>query len=298
MALEIVHIAEDKIPEVGQWKEGASNYDLRLSFPQEYELLNGKDVYTEVVYQYREFKGEFRFMVEAGRGKIVLYFDDYYDRPHQFRGPIALAAAILTQVADGEMDAMEVLDEMQEIPEGLTKSGRYLKDDAVKYALQYPPNHFPEGATLEVLKDREDVSPPIEIAYANVKLQPVRDFQTNGANYDLETDDILRKLNDWDEVYGIDISDVDNDKLTVRFKSPPKNSALLAKEIHLFCPEVVQSLFFEFSKELRDLREQSQQVSSELLELESQINFDEENTMIVLIQRLIDGGRPIPLWWD
>jgi len=53
------------------------------------------------------------------------------------------------------------------------------------------------------------------------KYQDLRVYQTHGINCDLETEDIIEKLNIWDERYGIEILNVESDRLKFSLKIFP-----------------------------------------------------------------------------
>jgi hypothetical protein len=66
---------------------------------------------------------------------------------------------------------------------------------------------------------------------------------TNGINCDLDTDDIVQRLEQWDALYTIEISDVEPDGLVVRFATLPDDLSTFAREIYEFCPDTIDQHF-------------------------------------------------------
>lgn len=68
---------------------------------------------------------------------------------------------------------------------------------------------------------------------------PVRVMGTNGANYDVWNDDVLRRLDEWDARFGLVLTGAGDDWLQADFRTPPPDMAAFAAEVYEFCPDVV-----------------------------------------------------------
>lgn len=64
--------------------------------------------------------------------------------------------------------------------------------------------------------------------------------ETNGANYNIDTASVVRKLKDWDRSYGIEIIGADYDWVEVLFLALPPDVDAFAAEIYKFCPDSVE----------------------------------------------------------
>jgi hypothetical protein len=53
------------------------------------------------------------------------------------------------------------------------------------------------------------------------------------------TEDLIRKLRQWDDAYGIDIYMADTDTIQLRLKRLPPDLPAFAKEVYAFCPDIV-----------------------------------------------------------
>jgi len=61
----------------------------------------------------------------------------------------------------------------------------------------------------------------------------------NGVNYDIDHEEVIRRLREWDSIYGLQIIGAGMDWLHAEFENPPKDWAAFANEVYEFCPDVV-----------------------------------------------------------
>ncbi|MBO9155074.1 DUF4253 domain-containing protein [Chitinophaga sp. GCM10012297] len=62
---------------------------------------------------------------------------------------------------------------------------------------------------------------------------------TDGINYDIETDSVIKKLREWNERYPFEITGADRDWVSAKFIEAPADFHAFAKEVYAFCPDVV-----------------------------------------------------------
>lgn len=96
------------------------------------------------------------------------------------------------------------------------------------------------------------------IPFENEVFDAIRKIGTSAGNYSLETEDIIDKLKEWDDKYGIEILGLEDDYVDVLFLKKSRISYKeLAQEIYEFCPDSVEqgTLTIEaLEKELRKNR--------------------------------------------
>lgn len=63
--------------------------------------------------------------------------------------------------------------------------------------------------------------------------------QTDGANFDLETEDIVAKLAEYDRAHGIDIWHAETDTVEFHLLRAPADLAAFAADVYEFCPDIV-----------------------------------------------------------
>lgn len=67
-------------------------------------------------------------------------------------------------------------------------------------------------------------------------LQMVR---VNGINYDIQHEDVIERLREWDDLYGLVLYGGGVDWLQAEFTTPPADWKAFATEVYEFCPDVV-----------------------------------------------------------
>jgi hypothetical protein len=67
----------------------------------------------------------------------------------------------------------------------------------------------------------------------------LRTMGTNGWNYDISPEMVIARLKAWDARFGLVLHGVGFDWLEARFQRQPDNMLEFAKEVHTFCPDVV-----------------------------------------------------------
>lgn len=68
----------------------------------------------------------------------------------------------------------------------------------------------------------------------------VKAMRTDGINYDIENEQVIRKLMEWDERYGLQIMGADYDWVEAVFTNQPEDMQAFANEVYDFCPDVVE----------------------------------------------------------
>lgn len=131
-----------------------------------------------------------------------------------------------------------------------------------------------------------------------VNVDEIRSKQTNGANYDVTTEDIVARLQDWDARYGIETSDIAHDSVIVRFKTVPEDTRALADEVYQFCPDTVDQHFGCFEEMLDGFEDTGKELDPRILELVEGVSFDDDDYGVVLLARALKRDKIIQLWWD
>ena len=130
------------------------------------------------------------------------------------------------------------------------------------------------------------------------KYQDLRVYQTHGINCDLETEDIIEKLNIWDERYGIEILNVENDKVKVLFKDIPDDVTLLVTEIYEFCPDITDQHFGYFKEILEAAQEGKMDLPDSFYELIDGVDLEDKDYGLELLKKSLKRDKVISLLWD
>ena len=130
------------------------------------------------------------------------------------------------------------------------------------------------------------------------KFEQLRTNRTNGDNYDVSNDDIIARLRSWDEKYGVELSDIEHDKVTVRFNRLPDDVGSLAREIDSFCPDVIAQNFGCFDELIDTAEEMGMPISDDIRKLVDGVDFEDEKYGMELLTRSLTRSMGVGLWWD
>src|SRR5262245_7750274 len=107
------------------------------------------------------------------------------------------------------------------------------------------------------------------------KFDVLREQGTSAPNYDITTEQLIATLSQWDEAYGIQLSDVGDDRVTVHFERLPENLDALAARIYDFCPDTVTQGFECFPDMLEQDDDLDPEMAANIRELADGIDFED-----------------------
>lgn len=115
--------------------------------------------------------------------------------------------------------------------------------------------------------------------------------ETNGANYDLDTDDVIAKLQEWDARLGVSVTGANFSSVAVKFSRLPDDVRAFALEINEFCPDTLGQNFGGIYHEMDE---------DELTELglEYDETLDEPEAGLELLTAHLQQTKSVFLWWD
>lgn len=110
--------------------------------------------------------------------------------------------------------------------------------------------------TTRFLGDFKPDGVELVVGPGDSQLEIVRHARTDACNYDLTTDDIIKKLRQYDEQIGIDIIHAETDTISFKMLSLPGNLAAFAEDLYEFCPDLVDQGCGSVSELLELLRQE------------------------------------------
>lgn len=129
-------------------------------------------------------------------------------------------------------------------------------------------------------------------------LEQIKQLGTNGCNYDIENQDILDKIIEWNAALNIEVLEVTPDSVMIHFKSLPSDTKRFAQEIYEFCPDVVDQHFGCLGELFEGIEELEEAIPAATQTLIAGINFDSEDYGLDLLERSLKMDGRIQLWWD
>ena len=119
-----------------------------------------------------------------------------------------------------------------------------------------PPGYVAFVGTTRNLDDPSVKGVELVLARGNDQFDIVRLAATDGTNYAISTEDIVRRLKAWDQAFGIDIWQAETDTIQMDMKSQPKNLRKFSRELYEFCPDIVDQGVGDLESLEEELREQ------------------------------------------
>ena len=130
------------------------------------------------------------------------------------------------------------------------------------------------------------------------KYQLVREVGTNSDNYELSTEDLIEQFKDWDAKYGIELSDITFDSVTVTFNNLPEDLTDLAVEIYEFCPDTIDQHFGCMAEAIAITEGFGKELSEDIQTLIKDIDLTDDDYGFELLKRSLVINKTVPLWWD
>lgn len=131
-----------------------------------------------------------------------------------------------------------------------------------------------------------------------INLDLIKQYQTNGINYDVTTEDIINKLEDWERRFGITISDVSYDQVTVYFQTLPDNLQEIAIELYEFCPDIIDQGFGCMDDMLAMMLESGQEIDEHTRLLLEGVDLDNPDFGLKILGNALKIEKKVSLWWD
>lgn len=93
--------------------------------------------------------------------------------------------------------------------------------------------------TTQWLGDEQPDGVEVAIGQGNSQFDILRQARSDAANYDMTTEDLITKLQDYDTQYGIDIFHAETDTIEFRLLRVPEDMDAFARDLYEFCPDIV-----------------------------------------------------------
>lgn len=112
------------------------------------------------------------------------------------------------------------------------------EENAVEFVKKLK-NKFRENGYLIFVFEGEDGKKNVAVIKGTDDLDILRYRRTDGINYDLENEDVIRKISEWKTKYGLIVIGCSRDWLQVEFDKLPSDIDAFVKEVYDFCPDSV-----------------------------------------------------------
>ena len=93
--------------------------------------------------------------------------------------------------------------------------------------------------TTKWLGDEKHDGVELVVANGHSQFDILRVARSDAVNYGMETEDLVAKLVEYDEAYGIDIFQAETDTIQFTLRRPPDPLSPFCSDLYEFCPDIV-----------------------------------------------------------
>ena len=130
------------------------------------------------------------------------------------------------------------------------------------------------------------------------KFQELTKHGTGGDAGHVDTADLIAQLQTWDRSFGIEISEVGADRVTIQFKEVPSDAGPLAKEIYKICPDTIDQGLGCIDEMIESLEMMGEEIPADIAKLVDGVDLSDENYGLVLLAKELKRTKSVLLWWD
>ncbi|MGH7172102.1 MAG: DUF4253 domain-containing protein [Gemmataceae bacterium] len=106
---------------------------------------------------------------------------------------------------------------------------------------QLPPEFVAFVGTTDWLGDeRHDGKAEVVVGKGESQFDILRLARTDACNYDMDTEEVITKLQSWHRSCGIDIFHAETDTVEFTLDNLPADIRAFANEVYEFCPDIVE----------------------------------------------------------
>lgn len=104
---------------------------------------------------------------------------------------------------------------------------------------QLPPSSVAFIGTTQWYGNEQHEGAELVVGSGNSQFDILRLAKSDAANYGLDTEDLVKKLQEYDRNYGINIFHAETDTIEFELLSLPRNLSAFATDLYKFCPNIV-----------------------------------------------------------
>jgi hypothetical protein len=126
----------------------------------------------------------------------------------------------------------------------------------------------------------------------------IREAGTNAGNYDLDTEDIINRLKQWQSLCSFTVKSAGFDRVDIEFATLPADMDAFAQDLYDFCPDLVDQGTGCVSEMIESMEEMGEELSPRVQKLIEGVDFEDENYGVEILKREVQEGMSVQLWWD
>lgn len=112
------------------------------------------------------------------------------------------------------------------------------EEKAVEFVTKLKTKYRENGYLIFVFEGEDDKK-NVAVIKGTDDLEILHYRRTDGINYDLENEDVVKKISEWKSKYGLIVIGCSRDWLQIEFEKLPTDIDTFAQEVYEFCPDSV-----------------------------------------------------------
>ena len=122
----------------------------------------------------------------------------------------------------------------------------------------------------------------------------LRDAGTSTQNYDLDTDGVIERLEQWRTICNFQIVGASLDKVEIEFQSLPSDMDQFVRDAYNLCPDLVD----QGTRDMLDMIGSVDDLPPHMQWLVEGLNLSDPDAPLEILKRQIMRKMKLTLWWD
>jgi hypothetical protein len=126
----------------------------------------------------------------------------------------------------------------------------------------------------------------------------VRSAETGAPNFDLNTEDIIAHLTEWQKLCSFEVTGAERDTVEIKFNTLPQDMDAFVADLYEFCPDLVDQGTGCMQEIIESMEEMGREIPPATQKLIEGVDFDDENYGLEILKRELQAKKSVTLWWD
>ncbi|HEX7653336.1 MAG TPA: DUF4253 domain-containing protein [Verrucomicrobiae bacterium] len=128
--------------------------------------------------------------------------------------------------------------------------------------------------------------------------EPLRQAGTNGANFDLDTEAVIKHLQHWQTLCQFTLAKATGDSVYLNFQTLPADMTAFARDVYAFCPDLVDQGTGCVHEMVESMADMGEPISPAMQKLIEGVDFSDPEYGLEILKREIIMKKSLTLWWD
>jgi hypothetical protein len=123
---------------------------------------------------------------------------------------------------------------------------------------------------------------------------PLREAGTSAGNHDLDTGDIIARLEQWQSICDFQVLRASRDRVEIEFQSLPADMDKFVRDLYDLCPDLVD----QGTRDMLDMIGSIDDVPPHMQWLVEGLDLKDPGAPLEILKRQVQRKKKVTLWWD